>query len=287
MKKTYFTLIILVSVTFLLNAQELEKSLLWKVTGNGIDAPSYIFGTFHMLCPDDLVIPEKVEKAMEQSEQLVLELDFDDPQIMLTIQQGMMFRDGTTAKDYLSEEEYKKVSDFFVNKMELPFAALVGIKPFFLSSMTILYFLDCQPVSIEQKLTELAGKQGIEVVGLETVGEQLGFVDSIPLEDAAEMLLLSIDDENEMQGMTDELVAKYLEEDLLGLQVILDRYMEEEYTEINDNLLVNRNRDWIPKIMEIAGTQPSFIAFGAGHLTGEEGVIKLLRKEGYNVEPVY
>lgn len=287
MKKIYFTLFILVSATFLLNAQELEKSLLWKVSGHGIDAPSYIFGTFHMLCPDDLAIPDKVQKAMEQSEQLVLELDFDDPEMLMSVQQGMMFRDGTTAMDYLSGEEYNRVADFFINKMELPFAALVGIKPFFLSSMTILYFLDCQPVSMEQKLTEMAEEQGIEIVGLETVEEQLGFVDSIPLEDAAEMLLLSIDDENEMQGMTDEMVAKYLEEDLEGLEDILDRYMEEEYTEINDNLLANRNHDWISKIINLAREQPSFIAFGAGHLTGEEGVIKLLRQEGYDVEPIY
>jgi len=287
MKKLIIVLIIIFAGGRFIDAQELESSLLWRISGDGISSPSYLYGTFHMLCPDDLELSDKVINAMGESERLVLELDFDDPAMMMEVQQSMMFRDGTTAKDYLTEEEYQKVSDFFINKMNLPFSALASIKPFFLSSMTVLYYLECQPVSVEEKLVGLATEQGMEVYGLETVAEQLGFIDSIPLEDAASMLVLSIEDDGEMNEMTDEMVATYLSEDLEGLQLIMDEYMEDEYIDINDHLLENRNHDWVPKIIALAKEQPSFIAFGTGHLPGEEGVIILLREAGYEVEPVF
>ncbi|MFO7933189.1 MAG: TraB/GumN family protein [Bacteroidales bacterium] len=286
MKKSVLLITAILCGIIFAHAQSLENSLLWKITGNDLDGPSYLYGTFHLLCPGDLVISGEAADALKNSEQLVLELDFDDPGMLMAMQQGMFMKDGTTAKDYLDEEEYALVSDFFTSKMGLPFEQLSGLKPFFLSSMTLLYFLDCQPASPEQRFTEMAGEQGIEVLGLETVEEQLGFIDDIPLEDAAEMLVTGIEDLEDSDAMTDEMVSTYLEGDLDGIQEIIDTYMGGEYAEISEDLVTARNRDWIPKIEMLIREKPSFIAFGAGHLPGEQGVIQLLRQEGYSVDPI-
>jgi hypothetical protein len=286
MKRTVLGISAIIFGIIFTHAQPLENSLLWKITGHDIGETSYLYGTFHLLCPGDLVISEETKEAFKSSEQLVLELDFDDPGMLVAMQQGMFMKDGITAKDYLDEKEYALVSDFFTSKMGLPFEQLSGLKPFFLSSMTLLYFLDCQPASPEQRFTEMAGEQGIEVLGLETVEEQLGFIDDIPLEDAAEMLVTGIEVLEDSDAMTDEMVSTYLEGDLDGIREIIDTYMGEEYAEISEDLVTARNRDWIPKIERLIKEKPSFIAFGAGHLPGEDGVIELLRKEGYSVEPL-
>lgn len=284
MKRTATVITAMILGIVIAAAQTLENSLLWEISGNGLESPSYLYGTFHLLCPDDLVISEETMKAIQNSEQVVLELDFDDPGMMVSMQQGMFLPDGKTAKDYLDEEEYALVADFFTSTMGMPFEQLSGIKPFFLSSMTLLYFLDCQPASPEQRFSAMAGKQGKEVLGLETVEEQIGFIDDIPLEDAAAMLVMSIEEAEDGDEMTDEMVTTYLSGDLDGIQEIIDTYLGDEYAEINQDLLIGRNRDWIPKIEKLISDRPSFIAVGAGHLPGENGIIKLLRDEGYSVD---
>lgn len=263
-----------------------DNSLLWKVSGNGLEKPSYLYGTFHLLCPGDLQIDDKVAKAFNKSDQLVLELDFDDPTVMPTIQQNMMYKDGTTAKSYLNEDEYKMVKGFFSDSLNMPFERLQTIKPFFLSSMTMMHFLGCQPASFEQKLTSMAKENSIEVKGLETVKEQLSFIEDIPMDMQKKMLLENMEAYDESKEMFDKMVKHYLEEDIDGINDLMDKYMSDEYAEFKEQLLLKRNKNWVPDIEKLAGKNSSFIAVGAGHLPGEDGLIDLLQQAGYKVEAV-
>lgn len=283
MKRTFLLLSVFLLSILPAFGQLSGNSMLWKISGNGIENPSYIFGTFHMLCPEQLIIADKIRDAIDACDRLVLELDFDDPNLMASMQQGMMFTDGTSAKDYLNEEEYQLVSGFFTEKMQMPFQMIASIKPFFLSALTMIYFMDCQPASMEQKLTEIAGK---EVLGLESVEEQFNFIENISLEDQKSMLISGIEDLDEMDEMTDKMVQTYLEEDLAGIQSITEEYMTEDYVELNDELIVSRNNDWVPKIDKLIHENSCFIAVGAGHLGGELGLLNLLFKKGYVVAPV-
>ena len=103
MKKLSLLFMTLLVPVFMLSAQNKGNSLLWKISGNGLEESSYVYGTFHLLCPNDLDLSKKVTDALDRSEQLVLELDFDDPTLMQTLQQNMMMPDGQTAEDYLNE----------------------------------------------------------------------------------------------------------------------------------------------------------------------------------------
>ncbi len=286
MKRALSAIAALLFVFSIVQSQDLENSLLWKISGNDLESPSYLYGTFHLLCPDDLAFSELTEQALKISEQLALELDFDDPGLMGALQAGMFLKDGATAKDYLTEDEYTLVAEFFSTNLGMPFEALASIKPFFLSSMTMLFFLDCQPGSPEQEFANRAGELGMEVIGLETVEEQLAFVDNISLEDAAKMLVEGIEDQDEGQEMTSKMVTTYLAGDLEGIEDIIESYMDDEYAEFNEDLLIKRNLKWLPKFEELMREKSTFIAVGAGHLTGEQGMIKLLRKAGYKLEAV-
>lgn len=288
MKKiTMFLLALTISISSLYS-QVTSQSMLWEISGKGLEKSSYLYGTFHLLCPDDLQIKDKVKNAMSSSERLVLELDFDDPSVMQTIQQNMAYNDGTTAKDYLNESEYELVAAFFRDSLQMPFERLHAIKPFFLSSMTLMHFAGCRPVSFEQKLTSLAGEEGIEVAGLETVQEQMGFIEGIPMHMQKKMLLENLQHYDSSRVMFRKMMKRYLNEDLPGLnEISQESFASEQYVQFREDLLINRNKDWIPEIEELVKEKASFIAVGAAHLPGNEGVIDLLRKKGYQVKPVH
>ncbi len=264
-----------------------DESLLWKISGNGLEQPSYLYGTIHLLCPDDFEMKEKVKDAIGNSEQLILELDFDEPGMIASLQQHMYLPDSIKPTDYLNEEEYSIVETYFNDSLQMPFTMMKRIKPFFLISFTIVDFLNCTPVSPEQKLSSAAQEEEIEVLGLETIEEQAGFIDDIPLDTQAKMLLESITDYENMKKMFDEMVNAYLNENISKIDELMQEYMSEEYADIELGLLIERNQDWIEPIREFIQEKPSFIAVGAAHLIGEEGLIALLREQGYTVEAVF
>lgn len=287
MKKSALLIMTLLVSIVMLKAQNNGNSLLWKISGNGMEQSSYVYGTFHLLCPNDLDLSKKVTDALDRSEQLVLELDFDDPTLMQTLQQNMMMSDGQTAEDYLNEEEYKLLAGFFKDSLNMPFERIKGIKPFFLSSMTISHFLGCQPASFEQTLTKAAQNKGMEVKGLETVEEQLSFIDNLSMEMKKKMLMENLKQYDKSKKMFREQVEYYLSENLEGLNSIIDDYMSSDYAQLREDLLVKRNKNWVPEIRKMIQEQPSMIAVGAGHLPGSDGLLKLLREAGYSVEPVH
>lgn len=139
--------------------------------------------------------------------------------------------------------------------------------------------------SYEMELYQIADKLGKTTGGLETVDFQISLFDKIPYEAQAKMLVESIktaDVENDsFKKMTEMYVSQNIE-----AMVSMISEGKNEITGFEDDLLYQRNRNWIPVIGAEAGKQPSFFAVGAGHLAGENGVIHLLRKAGYKVRPV-
>lgn len=281
----YFALSMLIPV-FSAFGQRTENSLLWKISGNGMEKSAYLYGTYHLLCPGDLQIPEKARIAFLTSDRLVLELNFGDPSVMPSIQQNMVFTDGTTARDYLSQEEYRLVARFFTDSMNMPFERLQFIKPFFLSSITLQHFLGCKPVSFEQKLTAMAEKQNMEVEGLETVKEQIGFVKNIPLKVQKKMLVNSLRNYRQSKKLFDRMMAHYRNEHISELSTLIGQYMHADYAEFENDLLVKRNKNWMEKMEAFMGQKTTFIAVGAGHLAGRGGLLTLLKSAGYRVEAV-
>ena len=95
------------------NKQNNSNSLLWEVSGNGLDTPSFLFGTFHLLCKDDLHFSDALRQAVAGSKEVYMELDMDDPSMML---QGMMYmtmKKDTTLADLYTPAEYERVKKFF------------------------------------------------------------------------------------------------------------------------------------------------------------------------------
>ena len=282
MKKIFLALAALISLIG--NAQE-EKSLLWKISGNGLSQPSYLFGTIHITC--DATLDENVLKALDETSQLYLEIDMDDPDLQVKTMQGMMMKDGKKISAMVSAEQYKALNILFLENIGMSVNMLDNFKPSFVEMMLLPSMLDCPTQSIENELLKLTKEQNEEVYGLETIESQMEIFDAIPYEEQAENLAeLAEEGIAKNKEMYKQMIAIY---DSKDLNAIADFMKEEEnamYEEHSDILLDNRNKSWIEKIEKAAKNNPTFFGVGAAHLPGKNGVINLLRKQGYKVEAV-
>jgi len=285
MKRILSLLVVTALSVFSITAQELENSTLWKIEGNGLESPSYLFGTIHITC--DATLEDDVKKALDETTQIVMELDMDDPNMQMKMMKGMYLKDGKTLKDFVSEEEYKSIDSLFINNMGMSVKMIENVKPFFLSSMFYPKMLDCPMQSFELELTKIAKEQEEEIYGLETIEEQIKVFDDIPLEEQYDDLVRMAKDNLEDDKVTFVKMLKvYKEENITALLDMMDDDTNKTVSNHQDTLLKQRNENWISKIGEYAKDQPTFFGVGAGHLPGENGVIKLLRDAGFTVTAV-
>jgi uncharacterized protein YbaP (TraB family) len=289
MKKIHFRLVYLAILTLFAQqtwAQSIvENSLLWEISGKDLKKPSYLMGTIHLLCPADLQLSETTKSKLLETEKLALEIDMDDPKLLMTMQGGMIMNDGKHIKNYLSEADYAQAAAFFKDSIGFPLEQMGIMKPFFLSTLLYPKMLECQPVSMETELMQIAKTKNIEVVGVESIQDQLAMVDKIPREAQANMLMENIQEFNKWKAVFSEMVEMYKSEKINELYEMANTYSS-SLAEFEELMLVERNEKWIPVIGSMASAQPTFFAVGSAHLAGEKGVVHLLRKAGYQVRPV-
>ncbi|MCF0071444.1 TraB/GumN family protein [Dyadobacter sp. CY261] len=262
-----------------------ENSLLWEITGPGLSKPSYLFGTIHLICPTDFSLSDSLKSTLARTQQVALEMDMDDPGMMAGMMKAMNMTAGNELKKLVTGPEYERLGQFFKDSVGIGLAMFERAKPFVLMGPLFNSVLDCQPQSYEMALVELAGKQKSEVIGIETLEEQMAIFDTIPYKDQAKMLLNLIDSLPAAKKEFKSLVALYKAQNINELYRMT---MKSEFgMEGNEEvMLFDRNRKWIPRMRKIANGKPTFFAVGAAHLGGERGVIALLRKEGYQVKAV-
>jgi uncharacterized protein len=262
-----------------------DRSLLWEISGKGLPAPSYLYGTIHLICPGDFVLSDALKGHLASTQQLVLELDMDDPGMMMAMAQLMLMQDNQQLSTLLPPPQYNRLSQFFKDSVGMNIAAFDRAKPFVLMSLLFNKVLNCQPQSYEMSLMTLAKQQQMEVLGLETVAEQMAVFDSIPYPNQARMLVQMVDNLPGARTEFGRMVELYRQQDVEALY----RTTRESTFELQGQqevLLDGRNRRWIPLMAKLMGQKPTFFAVGAAHLGGEQGVIALLRKQGYTVKAV-
>ena len=268
------------------NTQQI-KSLLWEISGNGLKQPSYLFGTMHMVCKDEALLSKEMEKIIANSSAIYLELDMDNMMELLGVFQHMNMKDGKKLGDYISEEEVKKVKEWFkTNQPLIPSGMIEKMKPIFLSSMIGEKSFGCeQQDGMEMRIMEEASKHDKEIKGLETMAYQAGIMDSIPYDIQAKELLKAIDSSSVQDSSVKTLIDLYKKQDLEKLDSLMNK-TEGEIGKYNEYLLFRRNRNWVEKIKTLVKDKSYLFAVGAGHLPGLKGVIVLLRKEGFTLKPV-
>lgn len=266
------------------------NTLLWQISGNGLQRPSYLFGTIHMICSEDALLSDSLKAAIAGSDVVYFEVDMDNLFEMLGVMRKMKMRNDTTLADLLDKEDYAKVKAYFEGKETLlPFSVLETYKPLLAASMLMEGSSACEsPEAMEEVIMKEAKGHGKNVKGLETMAFQMSIFDTIPYKMQAAQLVKYVDDAGRGDSDNkeyDKLMQAYKDQDLSKLEE-LTKTTDMGIANFTDILLYNRNKNWVEKLKNIMPDNPVVIAVGAGHLPGDKGVINLLRKAGYTVTPV-
>ncbi len=264
-----------------------ENGILWQVSKPGLQA-SYVLGTIHSDDPAVTTLPAKVNSALQQSRSFTAELDLDITQ-MLQAQMQMLLPENETLLSVIGEQRFKKAVSLMTS-YGVPEVLLSRMKPWAVAAQLSMpkprtgIFLDL-------KLYQMAQQQGKKTYGLETVAEQLSIFDEMTKSQQLAMLDQAIKDHALMPGKINTLIRLYVKRDLNGMKRFSDNEMKKldpSLSRIMEDKLINKRNHLMVKRMQpqlIAGK--AFIAVGSLHLPGEQGILVLLKKQGYNVKVIY
>ena len=261
-----------------------QAQLLYKIEGKDLQKPSYIYGTIHIMPKKQFAISESITTALKECDALAMEVDINmDLKTQIDAAQRSLLPDGKTIADITSAENAQKIRQFCIDSLhwkESKYVRMSRLTPFFLTSI-ILQDLIGKSKSFEVELNKLAEKNKMTTLGLETIQMQMDLVNDVPYEEQIKLLLEGNTTNNSEYNT---MLNCYLKQDLNKLGELMND--AELSPEFNANFLVKRNQNWIPQISKMVQEKPIFIAVGAGHLPGEQGVLKLLQEAGYTVTPI-
>jgi uncharacterized protein YbaP (TraB family) len=270
---------------FLLICGFSQAQLLYQISGNGLITASYLYGTIHILPKDQFELSNSLKRAFDASKTIAMEVDLDMSGAQkIALAQQVLLPEGKTLQDFMAAQDYLQLKMYCIDSLkwsESKFERSSKLKPMFFSSILIQESMS-NMASYEMEFNKMAKKKKKETIGLETIEFQLGLFDQLPMSTQVEML--KADYISDMKSY-DTLLACYLKEDL----ETLGKLMAEEtaaYPEFNDILLVQRNKSWIAPMKTQMQKESTFFAVGAGHLSGPEGVIALLRAQGFTVTAI-
>jgi len=265
----------------------LANTLLWKISGHNISHPSYLFGTMHLLCAADANLSDSLKNAIHSCDEIYFEINLDDMSGIMQSLRFMRMSDNKKLSDLLNDNDYQKVKTYFDKQGSiLPFSMLERFKPLLISSLIEESGLGCTTTNgMELVIQREAHVQLKKIRGLETAEFQAGLFDSIPYEQQARDLVNYIDSSESYKKNTQELVETYRAQDLEKIDA-LTRTADAGMTSYLDLLLYQRNRKWVDSLNVLLGNKPLLIAVGAAHLPGDQGLINLLKKKGFELTPV-
>lgn len=261
------------------------NSMLWKIEGNDCQS-SYIFGTMHMIEEEYFNMSESLIEKIKQSETIIMEVGgMPDP--LATME--LMMLDTGTVHSYFTKEQMAILLEFMDKKLDTDpetFHAVYGkMKPFFILQAISAAFFSEDAVSYDLNIMGLAKQNNIPLVGLETIEEQLGFFDAIPPTEMADLIMQSVENFEEEKKETQKLMKIYAEQNVAKMIPMMKK-QSPEFMKYEDIFLTNRNKNWIPKLKEEFANKHCFVAVGAAHLFGDNGILKLLENEGYTVTAI-
>ncbi|UTW58826.1 TraB/GumN family protein [Kordiimonas sp. SCSIO 12603] len=262
----------------------------WKTADE--DTNIHILGSVHVLKPGTVWMNDNLQSLVSGADKIYLELSAKDqsPQVMqpLVVKYGLL-PEGDALKNHLPEDVYSKLKTALtgLGMQEPQFARF---KPWMAGTIyTAFKFakLGFNPAAgVEASIVSLAQAKGLEIDGLETAEFQLSMFDNMTDEQEVNFLKQMFADEDDLQQTMETITSAWTTGDLKAMETVFDKSFD-EYPELEQSILLDRNKNWVPQIEAIL-EQPGdyMIIVGTGHLVGEGSVIDLLKQKGMQVERV-
>jgi hypothetical protein len=276
------------------------KGLLWKIETPGAE-PSYLFGTMHMTDPRVTSLTSGAQQAFEKAGTVVIETTevLDQAAMMATLARNpdlMMFTDGTTLLSLLSPEDQKALEEGLAER-GIQLASVSKMKPWMLSALVSLPACELArkaagaPI-LDIKLGDDAKASGKKLAGLETVADQLNAMASLPMSFHLKGLIDTLRLGHRIDDVIETMIVLYVRGDTGTFWPLFRAVLPEEetdeagYAAFEQTMIVERNKGMAKNAEPILAAGNAFIAVGALHLPGPDGLIELLRKNGHTVTPV-
>jgi len=280
-------------------ALNVNAQLLWKVSGKGLSKPSYILGTHH-LAPLSIIDSIKgLQTAFDATTQIIGELNMSEvqtPAAMQLMQQKMMIENDTTLQVLFTPEQYAKINNFTKENLGFDLSQMPKVKPAFIdnNAVVILYMKHVGNFKPQEQLDTYfqtkALEKGKKVGALETLDFQLNLLyNSMSLRRQAELLLCELSDVDKLINNAKELTSAYMNQELDTMyEISLEKNGApcDPLPREMDAIISNRNKAWSTKLPALMTVEPTFVVVGALHLPGEEGLLNLLKKQGYTLQAV-
>jgi len=268
-------------------ADSFDSGLLWRVERAGV-TPSYLFGTMHSDDPGVVKLPTPVQQAFDQAQSVTLEVVLD-PRSLLAMTSALLMTDGNTLESLIGRRLYERTLEV-MDARGIPEILVANMKPWAVA-VTLMTPLGNNGVVLDHVLYQDAVAAGKKVHGLETVAEQVGLFDGLSRKDQITLLEDTLDNLDTVAQMLDELQAAYLDRDLKRLMELNEASMRDSdpllAETFNRKVIVERNYRMAERMQPRLREGQQFIAVGALHLAGKEGLLKLLSERGYRLSRIY
>jgi uncharacterized protein YbaP (TraB family) len=264
-----------------------SHGLLWEISKTG-QVPSHLFGTIHSEDPEVVDLPAPVRQVFDAANSVVLEMLMDNEAMMYS-STAMLMLDGRSLSDVLGMPLYKQIAEAIASR-GIPELVLNRMKPWAVAVTLSTPALETGQV-LDLVLYQDALQQLKAVYGLETIREQLDLFDAMPESDQVTLLKDAIDNLPELDAMNADLLAVYKQRDLDGLLAINETSMQTGdqrlAKDFQQRVIIDRNHRMAERMQPYLQQGKAFVAVGALHLPGEEGLLSLLEQQGYTVRRVY
>ncbi len=289
----------------LMAAITMQAQLLWKISGNGLQKPSYIIGTYHLANVSFTDSIKGLKAALDASEQVYGEIvmaDMASPENIQKMQAAMMLPDGQTLDKLFTADEMTRINALVKSvlgvDMTNPMVAqqLGKLTPYALQvQLGVLIYLKKHPgfnpnEGFDSYFQKEAAAKGKGVGGLETFDFQINTLYKSTTMERQKQLLLCLADNLEFnEEQTENIVKAFFTQDLDGIEKAMDAKLNntcDGTPEEKETLIYSRNDNWMKQMPEIMKQKATLFAVGAGHLPGERGLLAQLKKAGYTVEGV-
>jgi len=260
-------------------------AVLWRVDKEERQ-PSYLFGTIHVADPKISTLSQPVADALDSAQVFVMEA-LPDLEESIKFSQMMYFDDGKKLRDYLDEEMYKRTMQILEDYQLTP-EDLVFMQPW--AAFILMSYPQGEGLPLDLQLLDIAQRNGIDIRGLETLSEQGRVFSTMNLESQVRLLLDTVCNYGTVSGEFDTMKSLYLQRDLQALYNYSRKNSfagDQLYEDLFKSLLTDRNHVMVERMQPVLEAGNAFIAIGAMHLPGADGILSLLAQQGYTITAVY
>ncbi len=284
MKKIFLVIIFCLFTSYSVFAE----TSLWKLQSG--ESTLYLAGSLHLLRKSDYPLPEEFERAYKKSDMIVFETDIKElnkPETQHLLMSKGVYNDGTTLDKILSPEAYGILKKY-CEENEMPIDYIKNMKPWM--AIITLTVIELVKMGVDQSGVDLyfyskANADGKKTTGLEEIEEHINIISSIDADIENDFIIYSINDLKKSYELFNEINTAWKKGDENGLSEIFLKEMRKETPKLYKSLITDRNNSWLSKIKSYIKTpHTEMVIVGVAHLVGKDGVIELLKKQGFKIK---